>query len=477
MGAGQQTGRPAAAFRPLVLGTLLASGIGLGLAAPAWSQTTDVQRDTERARRGLEPGTAPGTPATSLLLGRDVAYEEVLRRPDDPALNFAYAQTLVRQGDLLGAVGTLERMLLINPNQPRVRLLYAVVLYRLNALGQAEQELEAVLRYQMNDGLRREVEFYLAQTKRQKQLTTFSVLVRAGFTYDSNRNFAPLLDRLEGRDQTIAGPNSASAFGMSNLVRLDVEHDLQMPQRHRLVGHVSAYYDPSFRSSSFSLLAGEIQGGVALDFNPVEIRFEPYWRSTIIKDDLVQNAYGGLIQATYRTRNNWSFFANAMGEFQSYRSTDISPESDLRSGGFWRVLGGAQYIIDRNHRVGVNVGAFRKQAREGFHAYTGFEAGLDHAWLIGRGAFLSSGFSYRHAAYDSVDPNGVQKRRRDDVFRVRATIGAPLATVAMWDEAPREIRDIGISLGAEYTYASSNIVNFRYQNVRVMLQFNKRFDF
>jgi hypothetical protein len=60
---------------------------------------------------------------------------------------------------------------------------------------------------------------------------------------------------------------------------------------------------------------------------------------------------------------------------------------------------------------------------------------------------------------------------------VRTIFGVPFATLTGWSDAPRPLRDVGISVGFEYTRAFSNIDNYRYHNYRVMTSLTKRFDF
>ncbi len=426
-----------------------------------------------------QPGP-PVSPAAErqLLEGRDVSYEEVLRRPDDPELNFAYARTQVRQGDILGALATLERMLLLNPNQPRVRLLYAVVLYRLNAPTEAQRELEAVMRYDMPEGLRRDLEYYHSETLRQQQATQFSLYARIGWTYDSNRNAAPISGRLDGPGYTLVAPGDEDAFGLNALLRFEVEHDLGYHRRHRLVGAATLSSDTSFESNSFSFLAGELTGGIALDFNPVELRLLPYWRASTVRGDLVQNAYGGLARLSYQTRIGWQFFLFFQGEQQDYHSESDSPDSNLRSGGEFRIGAGARYIIDRHHRVTGSVAYIRKNARAGFYVFDGVEAVLEHGWLIGRGMFLATRLSVARDTYDSADPviDPVQLRS-DTIFKIRSTFGIPIGTLTGWDDAPRPIRDAIVSLGVEYSRGRSNQAVYSYENVRVMLGLAQRFNF
>ena len=82
--------------------------------------------------------------------GEDVTFEQVLADPDNIDLNFRYAETQIRKGDVRGASATLERILLIEPDLPRVRLLYAIVQFRLENLAEAEREL--VRATKMEDG-------------------------------------------------------------------------------------------------------------------------------------------------------------------------------------------------------------------------------------------------------------------------------------------------------------------------------------
>lgn len=422
----------------------------------------------------------PVSPADEwrLLVGRDVSYEEVLRRPDDLELNFAYAKTQVRQGDILGALATLERMLLVNPSQPRVRLLYAVVLYRLSAPTEAERELESVMRYDMPDGLRRELEYYRSETRRQQQPTQFSLFTRIGFTYDTNRNIAPISGRLDGPGYVLVGPDEEDSFGFNALARFEVEHDLGFHRRHRLIGAATLYSDNAFESSSFNFLAGELTGGVALDFNPVELRVLPYWRASTIRGDLVQNAYGGHARLLFQTRIGWQFFLFFQGEHQNYHSQPDSPESGLRTGAEYHVGGGARYIIDRHHRLTGSIGYIRKDARAGFFVFDGVQAAIEHGWLIGRGMFLATRFSVERDAYDSADPAiNLTQLRRDTIFRIRSTFGIPVATLTGWDDAPRPIRDAIVSLGVEYSRGRSNQSVYDYENVRVMVAIARRFNF
>jgi len=59
----------------------------------------------------------------------------------DPATGIAFARTQIGDNDLLGAAGTLERVMIVNHDAHDARLLYASVLCRLDDAAGARVEL------------------------------------------------------------------------------------------------------------------------------------------------------------------------------------------------------------------------------------------------------------------------------------------------------------------------------------------------
>ena len=76
----------------------------------------------------------------------DEAFQEMLRQPADLDVLFRFAAVASQTGDLEGAISALERMLLINPNLPRVRLELGVLYYRLGSYEVARTYLEGALK-------------------------------------------------------------------------------------------------------------------------------------------------------------------------------------------------------------------------------------------------------------------------------------------------------------------------------------------
>jgi hypothetical protein len=454
-----------------------------GAAAFAQTTTPQIERDTQQPGRATET-TVRGTDTqreslgpASTFQGRDVTFEEVLRDPDNAELNYAFALTQIRQGDLLGALSTLERILLRNPNQPRVRLIYAIVLYRLNAVQEAERELDNLLKLRMDDGLRRELEYYRSEVARAQRKTKFTAIVRFGWNYDTNRNAAPLTRSIVSSGAIVPLPGEIESHSLESFGRLEVEHDLGLPRRHRLIGSVTGLYDLSLTSDRFTLGAVDVRGGLLLDFVPLEIRLQPHWRWAHLEDDTVLQAHGGSVRFDWPTKRNLHYFGFFSAEYQVFNGTDPAPSSRFRTGAEWRGGGGVRWTIVPEHRLTLSAGGIRKEAREGFYDYSGATVALEHGWLLGRGMFLLTNVSWEGDWYDEADPNINTTKREDHILRVRTIFGVPFATLTGWSDAPRPLRDVGISVGFEYTRAFSNIDNYRYHNYRVMTSLTKRFDF
>lgn len=120
-----------------------------------------------------------------------VSYADVLKDPDNVDLNFRYAKSQIAQGNVLGAAATLERILLVSPDLPQIRLTYAIVLYRLDSIDEAEVEFKKLQKLKMADSQRAEKDRFLLAIKKRRQKTKYKVTAGFGLKRDSNVNAGP----------------------------------------------------------------------------------------------------------------------------------------------------------------------------------------------------------------------------------------------------------------------------------------------
>src|SRR5690606_34823304 len=158
--------------------------------AQVLAQNTDEPGEhTRRTVRTIERGSEAAE--RQLPTGPRVTLEQVLAAPDDLELNYRFAQTQIADGDLRGAMSTLERILLTRPELARVRLLYAIVLFRLDNTDEAERELRTLQGMEMSPSLRAELEQALREIERRRRTTRYAANLTFGVQGNTNRDAAP----------------------------------------------------------------------------------------------------------------------------------------------------------------------------------------------------------------------------------------------------------------------------------------------
>ena len=121
-------------------------------AAPL-SQTLPALKPAEKPAEKPAAEPAPQTAATAqpdagpsdaLRTKYDQAFAESLEKPADPDVLVHFAEVAVEFGDIEGAISALERLLLIDAEQPEVKLELGVLYYRLGSTEVARTYLQDV---------------------------------------------------------------------------------------------------------------------------------------------------------------------------------------------------------------------------------------------------------------------------------------------------------------------------------------------
>jgi hypothetical protein len=133
------------------------------------------------------PATNPGLEAQY-----DAAFQEMLRQPANLDVLFKFASLATQTGDLEGAVSALERMLLINPDLPRVRLELGVLYYRLGSYEVARTYLEVALQSSsLTPEARSRAEGFMKEVASRSNPSRLSGEAFLGLRYQSSANLGP----------------------------------------------------------------------------------------------------------------------------------------------------------------------------------------------------------------------------------------------------------------------------------------------
>ncbi len=102
----------------------------------------------------------------ALAAAYDKAFQELFEDPSDLDKSFRFAELAVRRGNFEGTISALERMLLLNPDLPRVRLELGVLYYRLGSFQLARSYLTRVQTAEnVPDEVHARVKVFLARSR------------------------------------------------------------------------------------------------------------------------------------------------------------------------------------------------------------------------------------------------------------------------------------------------------------------------
>lgn len=484
-------GRRARLCRGAIVASVALAAALVVPAPAAWAQTEITDQPEQQPERELTAAERAAEAAEKALeLGaveefEPVTFEEMLRDPDNIELNFRFARTQIRNGNLRGAAATLERILLLNPDLAQVRLAYAVVLFRLDNLDEAEREFKIVAAVDIPADVRAEVDGYLERIALRRRVTRYTVSLSLGAHYDTNRTATPRSNSELAFDNRISVGDEQDDVGYLGIGRIRVDHDLGFQERHEVFGALTYFHDEqttedTFDLQAFILEAGGIYRGAFLDhdtipsFDIIPSVFVTHLRlsrANFFKE------YGFDVRLARRFGPRISGGVGVRLSDQTFRTISESRVSTLRDGRRIEGILSATFIINPRMRIAGEYLHFDKNAKADFFAYDRDQFRLNHSWALGEGQFLLTELSYQRDRYNGPDVSISARTRHDDIYRARVTYGAPLMFFFGRGTLWRPLEDVTLSGSTEYLRSSSNILDFDYENWKVQALLTKRWRF
>lgn len=412
---------------------------------------------------------------------RKITYDQVMGDPDNIDLNYEFAQTQAAQGDLLGAASTLERILMIDPDLPRVRLFYAVVLYRLDNLTESERELNTLKPLQMPKSLRGELDAYLYRIKLRRKRTHITLRESYGFQNDTNRNAAPSSkQRLFGDTRVPIDPNDRQKNDVSwlNITSLDFRHDLGFQAGHEIVASFDYFRQDQIKARSLSMSNFQGEIGVALKSRFVNVTPSLVLNHMMLShESFLRQAGGNLLIEKPLFKQRLNLYALGRVTRQNFLDIEENLASHTRKGPQLDATFGVSYNLTRILRVSAYYTYIDKLAKEKYYAYYGNVIGTGTSLLLGKGQFFLTNISYERDDYVAPDLAISSRHRRDRLFRLRLTYGVPLTTLYIGKFLPKPLNDLSVSVTYQYFRELSNITNYAYKNNTFQVMLSKTFEF
>jgi hypothetical protein len=434
--------------------------------ASAQNTPPNVDRESRDAsRRGaVERKAADAAALASKAGSEDITFDQILAAPGDLDLNERFAREQINRGDLRGAATTLERILILAPGRDRTRLLYAAVLYRLDALQDAEREVRIVLARLAPADVIAEANAYLKLIEGRRRKTHFDARISVGYGYDDNRNSAsdtgtnlffgvPVVLNPDSRRQNDTNTTWGGSLGISR--------DFGGAKPQKAFASIGYYRGEQTRINSLDLQAYSVNGGFALRFRGFE--FMPtvgFDHVLLSQSTYLRDIWEGL-RVSRRIRPRVEVFADVRHEDQQFVRTRLVPTALDRTGGQWDYGIGANWVASPRDRLGVTAGHRRKYARAVAQAYRRESLSGEYTRLLGRGAFFVAGLTGQFDRYDRPDTSISTMGREDDAIIGQVLFGMPLNL--FW----KPLAGFTGTLGVERFQQFSNLVNYEYTNTRL----------
>ncbi len=434
--------------------------------ARAQTATLDqVSQDPNAKVKAEQQAAAAAQASQQQMSDQDVSFEQVLAAPDNVELNERYAMTQVRKGDLRGAATPLERVLLVAPDRVRTRLLYGVVLFRLDDAPDAVRELDQVLDTPgVPEDARAEATDYRRAAASRLRDSHFDTRITMGGGYDSNRNVAP------GNSQVLFGGNAGTLtpgpthdWNAQFIGSVGASYDFDGPHGDTVFSRFTEYrqdqnmvhllslqvYTPQV-GATFRTRWADITPSVSYDYVDLSMPSELYLRS-----------WNYDLHVSRRISRMWDAFADFTASQQVFHDTDQVSDGSDRSGFQFTYQAGGAWTPDPADRLALTLEHQRKFAIQIYDAYRREGLTLDYTRLLGRGCFALAGLTMNFDRYEQPEVAISETQRSDNGYIPHVTVGAPL------DPLWRGLRGFTGTLSFLYQAEQSKVENYTYSNAEV----------
>ena len=208
----------------------------------------------------------------ALQAQKEQLFQQMFRDPANLDVTFAYADVSARLGDYEAAVSALERMLLFNPNLPRVQLEIGALYLKMGSYELARDYFDKALAANPPPEVKARVEQYLSEIEKSQSRHHLSGYVFFGGQYQSDANVAgssqiltPVFPFPVLLNTPFTKQGSGSVFGSGSLL---YSYDLETQNRDTFeitgVGYLSHYFNSVVTRLDLSLL--ELTAGPRFNF-------------------------------------------------------------------------------------------------------------------------------------------------------------------------------------------------------------------
>jgi tetratricopeptide (TPR) repeat protein len=313
----------------------------------------------------------------------DAAFDAMQRDPGNSDKALVYAEAAIKVGDLEGAIGALERLLIFNPDLPKLQLEVGVLYYRLGSYALARTYLaELQNRTDLSDEDRAKVSQYLAQIDHQSSQHHFGGNLTTGFRYQTNSNFGPSGSTFNIIGLQVPIPNGANGKGDGNFFGLatgSYVYDFQRADPLTIEANLTLYGAKQFKETQFDLSLTQLDVGprIGLPWLIEGANVRPY----LVGDFLslggasLFESYGGGFSAYTPIWGKFDIQGSFELQNRQYPVNPGLPLIETRTGDYIVTRLAPRYTITPNQWISLMGEYDRAMAVQGTQRYTQYTVG------------------------------------------------------------------------------------------------------
>lgn len=393
------------------------------------------------------------------ILTEDKAFEAVFKDPGNVLLNFTLVAAQLRNNHFKEAAGTLERILILLPDEPRAQMLLATVQLNLGNRPEAERLAKKVVdNPQANDAQKSEAELLIARLADERRLFDFSGNAAIGFGIADNPIGGSLSNLAQPKVGGDFGVNSkratAEEFSTAS-VTVNLKRNLvaQMPRYLSIVGTLytrdyATYQDGDLMTAGLTTQYSQnTQSGrysASLGATAVNVGDQPY-----------QNTYQLRLGYDHFFKNGVSLSVGATGARKVFKTFDTTTNTQ-KTGNTHTANANLAFLYE-DTRFAIDTAITDVNAAEGKNEKNNYTAGLSATTLLLPGTTTArlgiARDNYR--VLDTTYTNSPYYKRKDTTNSLRVTYLLGLDSL----DQPNGTEPY-VDLTGTYSKTKSNIANF-----------------
>lgn len=381
--------------------------------------------------------------------------------------SFAQASQAASSGEYQQAIKKYEEMLQNDAQLHRVRLDYALALFRVGRFQEAKHNFEIVLEKNIPDTVRRNVESVLAQVEKASKEHYFSGMIATGFNFDTNANSAPKSNHVTVLEQNfeLSKKDQAQGDGQGFLMA-SVNHRWQPigktdEKTGKLVASkvswnnsVTAYKSNQQDVSSLNLTMLNLRSGpeVRLADGKVTLGLAGGFSHVQLAGYTFLRTYAGDASAMFAWDERHQVSMVYTEEYRDFVNSDTTSTFEDRQGQAMQGKIGFNYLATPQDILSLALTVRNENTRKDFYDNMSWNPMLAYTHQWENGAFAQATLSFKQARYSGADPFVSERLREDSERGFGLTVGKAITEQVSW------------TVGYQYRSVDSTIQNYQNDN-------------